>query len=124
MNQPEQLECGEGYDRAAVAPFMPIIDRYVHRFSNERLRYPTTMASIGTRRLWARRFLIAHVLQHGRLPTGEHHIRVRWDQWHVGIGSHDFSDIADVVPAWLKERTDTDLNGIAERVEKFKWPKT
>ncbi|MBP0465885.1 hypothetical protein J5Y09_18305 [Roseomonas sp. PWR1] len=67
-----------------LAPFRSRIDAYVLRFSDAPFRNYG-----GNRRVFARAFIEQYVLENGRLPTGEHHIRVGG----YSGGSHDFTDL-------------------------------
>lgn len=77
---------------ASLLPFRETIDRYIVRFSDKPLRYPGG-ATCGTARAWAKRFIEDYVIANGRLPTGEHDIKVRINGGSYSGPAHDFSDL-------------------------------
>ena len=79
---------------AKLSAYRSIIDEYVlRRFPDRVLRYPGTTGSYGTEREWAKRFIEAYVLNHGRLPDQKLDINVQFYRSWYGSGEHDFSDI-------------------------------
>ena len=66
-----------------LAPYRTVIDAYITRFSDAPLR------NYGTQRHWAKRFIENYVMEHGCLPSGEHHIK---EGGYTG-SLHNFSDL-------------------------------
>lgn len=88
----DKRRAAEAGIQQTLTPYRPAIEAYVTRFSDEKLYYPGSGYVYPSRRFWVRRFLEQYVLAHGKLPTGEHWIKV---PGYSGP-SHDFSDLADV----------------------------
>jgi hypothetical protein len=80
---------------AKLSAYRSIIDEYVlRRFPDRSLRYPGgAPGSYGTERSWAKHFIEAYVLNHGRLPDQKLEIDVQVDRGGYSSGEHDFSDI-------------------------------
>jgi hypothetical protein len=78
---------------AKLSPYRSVIDKYVLRFSDKPLRYPASIASYGTQRLWAKLFIEQYVLNHGRLPDQKLWIDVTVDGGGYSGREHDFSDL-------------------------------
>jgi hypothetical protein len=80
---------------ARLSAYRSIIDEYVlRRFTDRGLRYPGGLpGSYGTERGWAKHFIEAYVLNHGRLPDQKLWINVQIGGGEYGGGEHDFSDI-------------------------------
>lgn len=90
---PEKID--EDLDRAqrareeAIAPFLSIIDSYVLRFSDERIRLPgSTMYP--SKRFWMKKFMEDYVVVYGELPNGLHEIRVERSNGGYRGAPHDF----------------------------------
>jgi hypothetical protein len=74
----EEEEADEESLRAqSLAPFREVIDRYVLRFSDTPHRFPGSTGTYGSPRLWATRFIENYLIEHGKLPTGQHWIKVQ-----------------------------------------------
>ena len=82
---------------AKLRPYRSVIDAYVLRFSDKPLRYPGALGSYGTERSWAKHFIEAYVLNHGRLPDQELWIDVQVGGAGYGGRAHDFSDLKSLV---------------------------
>ena len=78
---------------AKLSPYRSVIDKYVLRFSDKPLRYPGSIASYGTQRLWAKLFIEQYVLNNGRLPDQKLRIDVTVDGRGYSGGEHDFNDL-------------------------------
>jgi hypothetical protein len=72
-----------------LAPFRHTIDEYAEIISDTPLRYPGG-GSYGTRRGWIILFMEQYVLEHGRLPVGEHTIKVNARGSGYSGGTHNF----------------------------------
>ena len=86
-----QLSAAE--QEAKLNPYRSVIDKYVLRFSDKPLRYPGALGSYGTERLWAKHFIEAFVLNHGRLPDQKLWIDVQVGRGGYGGTDHDFGDV-------------------------------
>jgi hypothetical protein len=79
---------------AKLSAYRSIIDEYVlRRFTDRVLRYPGALGSCGTERSWAKNFIEAYVLNHGRLPDQKLRIDVQVNGGGYSSGEHDFRDI-------------------------------
>ena len=79
---------------AKLSAYRSIIDEYVlRRFTDRVLWYPGGLGGYGTERGWAKHFIEAYVLNHGRLPDQKLWIDVLVDGRGYSGAEHDFSDI-------------------------------
>jgi hypothetical protein len=79
---------------AKLSAYRSIIDEYVlRRFTDRVLWYPGGLGGYGTERSWAKHFIEAYVLNHGRLPDQKLELDVLVGRGGYSSGEHDFSDI-------------------------------
>ena len=92
MKRTREVATQQSAAEAKLSPYRSVIDKYVLRFSDRPLRYPASIASYGTERLWATLFIEQYVLNHGRLPDQKLWIDVLVDGRGYSGAEHDFSD--------------------------------
>jgi hypothetical protein len=102
----ENLELRE----RALAPYRATIDRYVLRFSDEKLNFPGAGRVFPGLRSWHRTFIEDYVVEHGAVPSTAHFIDVTRKDTSLSGPYHDFSDLPAFHEAVLAEHT-TEKNG-------------
>lgn len=92
-DEEDERRKAESEREGKLRAYRDIIDKYVERFSDDPVRAPGWSRPIGTRRIWLTRFIENYVVEHGRLPTGEHYIKVQGPGFSYSGSLHDFSDL-------------------------------